>query len=382
MNFIPTIYAYPLREPILISRHINAVLDNPRTDEEIAALKRHIEISYILPGPFQFPTHSDDPILTLERLLLGYATSLTSHDEYVRLYYETYDPNEIYDFIAKMWVIARYDDLGESEDLRNRKEELRGEGLTDFFFLLDDSNPIIANAKRLVHYSYLLSLFINTQNNYDGSSFIANHETYSFDPSEPYKYIPLFILNYGIGLRNYPNSDDETRWQFLPYVIDNIQYYVDLLDNAMERGHEEKLIYIGELLKTAGERVLDPKIKLVTLVSIIELLLTHNPDFNRFNVEDSISKQFRLKASILVYLHDRKQDLGKIKSRLKIIYDMRSSIAHGNFKAVEKYNQKLSEQKGQEEHFDDMLDDIYKYIRIILHEFIVDPTFVDFLKEN
>ena len=118
------------------------------------------------------------------------------------------------------------------------------------------------------------------------------------------------------------------------------------------------------------------------LTSIIELLLTHNPDFNRFNVEDSISKQFQLKASILIYLNDKTVDINGVKSRLKTIYQQRSNIAHGNFAAVNKYISSLSKKEGKEEYFDELVVDLYKYLRAILEEYLKDIRFVDFLKEN
>lgn len=118
------------------------------------------------------------------------------------------------------------------------------------------------------------------------------------------------------------------------------------------------------------------------LTSIIELLLTHNPDFNRFNVEDSINKQFQLKASILIYLNDKRVDINAVKSRLKIIYQQRSNIAHGNFSAVNKYINSLSKKEGKEEYFDDIVVDLYKYVRAILEKYLKDLKLIDFLKEN
>ena len=69
-----------------------------------------------------------------------------------------------------------------------------------------------------------------------------------------------------------------------------------------------------------------------------------------------------------------------IKRRLRIIYTQRSNIAHGNFKAVEKYIRNLSKKEGQEEYFEDLVVDLYVYIRAILEEYLKDITFVEFLK--
>ena len=91
-----------------------------------------------------------------------------------------------------------------------------------------------------------------------------------------------------------------------------------LLDKLFENGCTDKLLYVGNLLGIAHQTH-DEKIKLLMLISIIELLVTRNPDTSRFNVEDSIKKQFQLKTSILIYLK-KENDIDKVKKRLKIIY--------------------------------------------------------------
>ena len=141
-------------------------------------------------------------------------------------------------------------------------------------------------------------------------------------------------------------------------------------------------MYIANLLKTVEHDISDEKFKLVTLVSVLELLLAHSPKYNRFNVEDSINKQFRLKTSALVYLNDKSRDLDHIDHRLKTIYSLRSNISHGNFKAVQRYIDNLSRRGGEEEYFSDLLSDTYTFIRAVLIEYLKDSNFVEFLKNH
>jgi hypothetical protein len=89
-----------------------------------------------------------------------------------------------------------------------------------------------------------------------------------------------------------------------------------------------------------------------------------------------------LKASVLVYLNDKEKDLDYIKKRLGIIYTQRSNIAHGNFKQLDKYIRSLSTKEGEEEYFEDLVHDLYEYLRAILYEYIRDRNFVEFLKDN
>jgi hypothetical protein len=102
--------------------------------------------------------------------------------------------------MARMWVVARYEDEGEHDSLRNQADELRKEGESGFFFLLEDNNPILANSKRLAEYSYLLSLFLHTQPQYyDGESFILDIDSHQFSgDSEISQYVPLSFLHFGM----------------------------------------------------------------------------------------------------------------------------------------------------------------------------------------
>lgn len=58
------------------------------------------------------------------------------------------------------------------------------------------------------------------------------------------------------------------------------------------------------------------------------------------------------------------------------------NIAHGNFGAVNKFVRNLSKKEGEEEYFDDLISDLYLYIRAILEEYLRDREFVEFLKDN
>lgn len=55
------------------------------------------------------------------------------------------------------------------------------------------------------------------------------------------------------------------------------------------------------------------------LDSILELLVTHNPDYNRFNVEESIGNNFDLKVALLTYLNGRTVNIDQLGHRLKVI---------------------------------------------------------------
>ena len=114
------------------------------------------------------------------------------------------------------------------------------------------------------------------------------------------------------------------------------------------------------------------------LVSIIEFLLTHSPDTSRFNVEDSIRKQFQLKAGVIISEHF-KDKLSFIANNLKKMYDIRSMIAHGNFFEIEKFVK--MKKKDKEFDFFDLVEELFNYVSIIIKAYIENPNYIESLKK-
>ncbi|WP_152670569.1 HEPN domain-containing protein [Rubrobacter aplysinae] len=382
MNFLMTSYVYPLREKFLLSSKLNAYLDNPRSEEEIRAVTSYLERSLDLPASMSPPPYSEEDIVTLESIMLKFCSNLSENDSYVRELRNTYERENLYEFTAKMWIVARYDDEGEIEAARERARERRESGEIGIE-LYEDEHPILKNSGRLADYIQLLSLLTWEGEYHLGHSFLLDSNPSQFSNLEqpsPHVGLTLVYLAH-IAMAHSSLKDEDLVHGFFPRAKVELERNAALIDEALEK-YEEKMMYVAGLLRTVNEDLSDEKFELVVLVSVLELLLTHSPDNNRFNVEDSISKQFRLKVATFVYLSDRSRDLEQLKSRIKTIYNLRSSIAHGNFNEVAKYVGRLSREEGKEEYFSDLLTESYEYIRIILFEFFKDPDFVNFIKAN
>lgn len=151
-----------------------------------------------------------------------------------------------------------------------------------------------------------------------------------------------------------------------------------LLSRASDIGYLDTLEYAGETLDAVGD-TRNSKFKLVLLVSIFEMLLTHNPDSRRFNVEDSISRQFLLKTAVLLH-RDGEVDLELLKRNLKKLYDLRSAIAHGDFARLAK-DLKVGKDR-VDSAVSDQVSLAYHYLRRTLRQFLQDPEYVRFLKDN
>lgn len=380
MEFLITQYIYPLQDKVVLSKNLGFWLDNPRTELEISAVSDYLLRAYESGYDYKFPVYSDEPIITIEGILFDFRDALSNSDASLEKVFRMYDRENVFEFLAKMWVIARYDDKGLGDELREEHKKMRDKG-TNGFFLLDDNHPLITRPEALANYCSLLSLLVNTErNDYFGRQILLDDE--SIDPQEPVKKIWQEFLMFGVAAKRFPENKDQLAWIFFPHSQGNILESASQLENIINSGDEEKLLYIGSILKTASETSLDIRTRIVLLTSVMELLLTHNPDFNRFNVEDSINKQFQLKASILIYLNDKSRNLNQIQKRLKTIYAQRSNIAHGNFQALNKYIQSLSKKEGSEEFISDLVVDLYQYVRAVLEEYLKDKGFVEFLKNG
>lgn len=383
MNFLFTSYFYPLSGPMDLSKQLKFSFDNPRTEKEVEYARRYLTDWYESKNQRPLPVFSkEEDIVTLETILTSFRDTFSSQDNYIKEFFASYKRKSIFDLFAKMWVVARFDDEGEVARLGEERKRMREAG-EQGFVILEDGHPIIRNSSKLVGYSHLLSLLSHTEGeSYSGRNFVL-------DPDQLFRpkileELTMHLVMFYAGVHDFkvrPNYLDELRWIFWPSAITELAKNAQLLESAFESGLGEKLLYIGRILKIVHE-VHDDKVELLMLTSIIELLLTHNPDTSRFNVEDSITRQFQLKAAVLVYLNDRNRDLEHLKKRLRTIYQQRSNVAHGNFGEVESFIRKLSKKEGKEEYFDDLIVDLYVYIRAILEEYLKDNRFVEFLKES
>ena len=327
------------------------------------------------------PPHSKEDVVTLEMIVKSFRDAYSKEDEYVKSFFKDYKRKNLFDYFARMWCVIRFDDEGEVQRIENTYQEMREKGEAGFV-MLNDNHPIWRNSESLINYSYLLALLSHTEGNeYFGRDFLI-------DPNQLKKRILLENFTSHLVMMAPINHDYRTRPEYqggLGWIFSWLFGSKQILNNALvldkvfENGYTDKLLYVGNLLGIANQTH-DEKIKLLMLTSIIELLVTRNPDTSRFNVEDSINKQFQLKASVLIYLNNKENDIDEVKKRLKTIYQQRSNIAHGNFGELENYKRKLSKKEGEEEYFQDLVSDLYSYVRAILEEYLKDAKFVESIK--
>lgn len=385
MEYIITRYIFPLKEKVILSRSMGFYLDNPRSDKDIQSIREFWEAVYSSIKDNKGFSIREEAFFSFEPYLMMFKEKFAPQDEYIERIFQEYDGANFFGFLAKITVLAYFDDNGETERIDDKIQELKERGHEHVFVLLDEESPIEANSKKLVEYSFLLSLlFHNERSDYNGFSFLLYDERYSSnnDAYDDFGALMGYFVMFGHNVLRFGEitDDDERTWLFFPVAKEHILEQCELLEKAFQEGLTDKLLYIGSILRIA-QHTNDVKVRVVMLTSIIELLLTHNPATNRFNIDDSINKQFQLKASILVYLKDKSQDINAIRKRLQTIYQQRSNIAHGNFGELEKYMRGRAKKKENKEYLSDLVSDLYTYLRAILDTYLRDRQFVEFIKD-
>ena len=375
-------FIYPIPEPICLSNHFGFYLDNPRTKEDIRRISNQLANSRPT-SYFQLIAQSKDDFSKAEEYLLGFRNHFSNIDPYVHKFFHGYTSEKILEYIARLWLIIRFDDAGLRKQSIAYAKKLRKEGKYGFI-MPDDDHPAIKNEEILKEYSALLSLLVydNSEETYNGQNLLMQEYT----PRQDDDFWFIFLWFSTAAPRyteNKLNMSHGWDWLFYPSIKDNLLSTARLLDNAFEQGLAEKLLYIGNILHLAGQETHDTKIKILLLTSILELLLTHNPDFNRFNVEDSIGKQFQLKVTTLIKMMNPDIDLSFTKENLKRIYSIRSTIAHGNFGELSKLIKSAKKKDDLDEQYplETIASKLYIYVKEIIKAYLIDKEFVEFLKQ-
>ncbi|SEK25297.1 HEPN domain-containing protein [Parapedobacter koreensis] len=374
MAFTLTHFIYPLKDKIILSNSMGYALDNPRSQEEENLIKEFVIKSVNWGGG----NNDDNPALGVAFGLRELTDYLKANDKTAFDIIQEYHTDNTIDIIVKAWIILRYQDDGFFEQILEKKTTL-----IPIIYGGDNNHPFLNSFNQVIGYTGLISLLLNRNGHYYGENLIPlkyPQEIFYESRDNDLYYVLEDFKHIGIFLNE--NKPVHKKWIWFPLVADDVRDISQLLESVLtqtdgnkssnkKQSPKEKLLFVGNLLRVILHETYDIKVKLLLLVSIIEFLLTRNPDFNRFNVEDSISKQFKLKATTLIYLNDKTRDLDEIHNNLNYIYNQRSDIAHGNY---------ISHK--DEATYLESIDQLYDYIGVILIEYLKDRDFVDYLKRN
>lgn len=403
MNFLLTRYIHPIEHPIILSEKLGISLDNPRSIEEIELIANYLKVSldspnimysYGYPNRLPMSAYSKPAnYVTIRSAFKQLYKEYSKSDKYLKEFFKNNSQKNGFEFLAKMWIIARFDDKGAFDELKKQHEGLYAKGEGGWVSFLDSDHPIYKLSERIVNYSYLLSVLLRSplEELSSNASFLLHTSIDEIREPKIDAHVNATITSWAVSCFPYRGRDTEISIRFFFSIRNKIEETAHILESILDTKSIDKLLYVGSLLSVAGNKIEDSRWRLVTLVSIIEMLLTRNPDTSRFNIEDSISKQFKLKAGLLIYLNDKNKNLNEIKNNLTNIYAQRSNIAHGNLVAYEKFIEKKSKEINEEdlnifsakETVVYTMDDIlFSYVKAILEEYVKDRDLVEFLKEG
>jgi hypothetical protein len=393
ISYSLTRYIYPLKEKISLLSSENIYFDNLRDDNSIFALSK------ILKENINLPPENEESInfVTAEKIINEYLIYCNSNNIQYRK-----DLSGI-DFLASIWVVIKFE-FNEEERreivFKINKEKLGlGNDFSDEIAFLDNNDSFL----QAFNYTYSISNFYAfLTNSYLSGSYSRNFlifdspnnlENIQFDFSQLLleNYVYIIALNSG-------EINESEQFLLFPEIENKIlQIYPHVESILKDNNKYKSLEYIITQIFIICKNKLDERVQWLLLCGIVELLLTHNPDSNRFNVEDSISKQFKLKLGIILSKAEVDFDYVYLESELKDIYKIRSMIAHGDFPGLEKFLNGLVKRSNLKQDsdeddifsydpkeilFENLLFKLYSHVQSLILFYLKNPEFVEFLKRN
>ena len=186
------------------------------------AVSNYIAAAHSATPKLDLSDHSDEEVKALisllERVITDFCNYCSNQDHHVKNICKTYRRENLFEFIAKMWIVARYDYEGEIATLNERRKQFQEKGEV-VVTLLDDDHPILRNSNRLVEYSSLLSLLIHTQRDeYVGGSFILDTDPSQFVVNKPSERLPieLMMVPWFCAADDDRLDTEDLRWKFFP----------------------------------------------------------------------------------------------------------------------------------------------------------------------
>lgn len=385
MEPILTRYLYPIGERIPLVSNYGIAFDNPRNPDEIAKMEQLLKTA--IPDG-----HSLLSILNLKNVPSGkmpeefyslQATvtylleSLSKNSSYVQKFILDNRNGDPFNVLARMWVWVTVNEKYMTKD--HLTDELPVEKYD--VYTQNDSREYIIES-RIYELSYFASLLTSCGAYWERASFLRMRY-----PNDNNFDIGNILFSY--RLSSIPGLMDKGI-KPMSLFQEDLEGLLDVftkIDQWLSGKDHELILYLSNLIHASTNYTLTEKARLILLVSAIELMLTHNPNFNRFNVEDSIGKQFVLKMAVVMHQYDPAQDIKKLQETIRHTYNIRSKIAHGDYAGLRKAICKRLSRSDyslhmEEYHISTLNETMYMYIGIIMNQYFDYPDFLKFLKDN
>lgn len=380
-HFLLTHFIYPLEKPICLSKTLGIWLDNFREEREadareLAALKQLIQLGahgnrqvsalaenqheHDFPAVQQLPLTAPEGYLSLDEGLKKFEQeqSKQGNGGYIRYMLADYHfdrSDDYYEVLAKMWVILRFRSPAE----KNPEEE--GSPL----FLWDEC----------IHYSYLLSLLTSNESYYFGGTF-ALPELSTQLSQPPVFHQEVHQVVYSFCASNIaPITPDE--YYMFSKQKPAFTNRAAQMEQVMLAGSQEKLLFMGALLRAADNSDVDPKYQLVTLVSILEMMLIREPGPVG---EPGQEPELVWKGVLMRQLENEQLDIEKCQQEL---WDMYSQSLHIRYGRLDKHHAYVLRQQQVVDipfPLTELIQQTYKYLRTGISEYTRNPGLISYLR--
>lgn len=297
--------------------------------------------------------------------------------------YKIVKENSTVDYMLKslrMFSIADYFSLCELKILvriyltESNKETY--EPVMDDFKTNNISKVLRNYLRRLIVIDYDRELLLEKLKKYDNSKTTEDALILEFRKSfiNFYNYINRVKISYDIY--NYRDSKYKSSILFLSklgkttFESRNNRNLVDKFINIKDDNFDNFMFIIETFYSENNKSY---KKEITDYVTLLEMFVTHSPSTNRYNVEDSISKQFveKISASFsLTHSIKNKIDLEDFKKELKYMYNYRSKLLHGEVLEMNKQLNKFLEIPYYSNRRNNDIDKDYYKIKGIIEKYM------------
>lgn len=364
-----TNHFFPLSEDDKFEFFDGIRFDNPQNMDEINAIANVLkDANYMCKRPFPEETHQvGEGYMTLRSILEDFINNHVNEYERRKIKFT----KNVYKDLAKMWVVIRFEDtiIETSENHKKVSQEFEDSTVFPLNGAVFQSMNFVKS--RIAFLDFICNDSILTSIIFKDELEITFHSQMRLFPE--------------LIVRSHKNNKTETKSpsQFYPFnkVID---YYRPIINLIGTRYKTDKFEYLCDSLQSMKSiYFINRDLFNMQMVSLVEFLLTHKPDYNRFNVEDSITKQFVGKLNLVLYEYYSKYSKS-IEKELKLAYSIRSDIAHGDFvdkkkqldKLAKLYDTKTSESATIEDLHDEVMitlnGNIELYVRVLIELYLND----------
>ena len=288
--------------------------------------------------------------------------------------YKIVKENSTVDYMMKslrMFSIADYFSLCELKILvriyltESNKETY--EPVMDDFKTNNISKVLRNYLRSLIVIDYDRELLLEKLKKYDNSKTTEDALILEFRKSfiNFYNYINRVKISYDIY--NYRDSKYNSSILFLSklgkttFESRNNRNLIDKFINIKDDNFDNFMFIIETFYSENNKSY---KKEITDYVTLLEMFVTHSPSTNRYNVEDSISKQF-VEKSI-----KNKIDLEDFKKELKYMYNYRSKLLHGEVLEMNKQLNKFLEIPYYSNRRNNDIDKDYYKIKGIIEKYM------------